>query len=78
MSTDPIRDLLAAVLEAIDLSADLEDYAERLERRAGLAVVVARAALREDPSDILWNVDYLRAQLVAEGAGALGKDGGRS
>lgn len=63
---DPVRDLLAAVLEAIDLPADLEDYAERLERRAGLAVVVARAALREDPSDIPWNVDYLRAQLAAD------------
>lgn len=67
MSTDPIRDLLAAVLEAIDLPADTENYAEQLERRAGIAVVALRAALREDPSGIPWNVDYLRAQLAAEG-----------
>lgn len=67
MSADPIRDLLAAVLEAIDLPADTADYRGRLERRARAALIVARAALQEDPSHIPWNVDYLRAELAAEG-----------
>lgn len=71
---DPIRDLLVAVLEAIDLPADTENYPKRLERRAVLAVVVARAALREDPAGIPWNVDYLRAQLAAEGPADLDDD----
>ncbi|MFE7803332.1 hypothetical protein ACFU51_01395 [Streptomyces sp. NPDC057430] len=64
---DPIRELLAAVLDAIDLPYDADDYDRRIAARAELAVVVARAALREDPADIAWNVDYLRAQLAAEG-----------
>ncbi|MFF2331856.1 MULTISPECIES: hypothetical protein [unclassified Streptomyces] len=69
---DPIRDLLVAVLDAIDVPFDVVDYDRQLGDRARLAVVVGRAALEEDPAGIPWNVDYLRAylraKLAAEGA----------
>ena len=61
-----LRDLLAAVLDALTLPHDLADYDARVLRRAGLALVIAREALAEKPGNLGWNVDYLRAQLVKE------------
>ncbi|MER5892299.1 hypothetical protein [Streptomyces sp. NPDC001876] len=66
MSTlDELRTLLEAVVEAIDVpfpdtGADVEAYRALLDRRAGLAVIVARAALAEKPDAYAWNAAYLR------------------
>ncbi|MFE3495286.1 hypothetical protein ACFXOS_19805 [Streptomyces sp. NPDC059175] len=64
MTRDPLRDLLDAVLDAIDIPHDTPDHAKYLADRAGIAVIVARAALAEDPADIPRNVDYLRSRLA--------------
>lgn len=69
---DPIRELLAAVLEAIDVPHHTPDYERRIVDRSVLALVVARAALAEDPDNMLWNVDYLRTLLAGEQAEAVG------
>lgn len=61
-----LRALLTAVLDALTLPHDLDDYDARVLRRAGLARVVAGEALKEASSNLGWNVDYLRSQLVAE------------
>ncbi|MFD4975631.1 hypothetical protein [Streptomyces sp. NPDC058424] len=67
---DPVRDLLAVVLDAITLPYDAPDYDRRILDRAALARTVATAALAEDPRDLAWNVDYLRGKLRAEQADA--------
>lgn len=70
MSTnDGVRALLDVVLEAIDLPhpatvGDAETYRQILDRRASIALVVARAALSEGPDNIGWNADYLRRKLA--------------
>lgn len=70
-STPPsdLRALLDAVLDAIDIPhpatiGDAEGYQVALDRRASLAIIIARAALAGDPADVGWNVDYLRRTLT--------------
>ncbi|GGS27915.1 hypothetical protein F2B00_00275 [Streptomyces parvus] len=68
-TTDGLRALLAAVLDAIDLPhpatiGDTEAYRAVLDRRAALAVTTARAALAENPDDYGWNADHLRQRLT--------------
>ena len=65
-----LRELLQAVVEALTLPYDDPEYDARILRRAGLARVVASEALSEPPSNLGWNIDYLRHQLVAEQTGA--------
>jgi hypothetical protein len=64
-----LRELLAAVVEALTLPHELEDYDARILRRASLARVVAREALAEKPDSVGWNADYLRVKLRAEERG---------
>ncbi|MFE1543630.1 hypothetical protein ACFW61_24560 [Streptomyces microflavus] len=64
-----LRALLDAVLDAIDIPypatiADDHAYRAVLERRLGLAVITARAALAEEPDSIAWNGGYLRRKLA--------------
>ncbi|MET8478141.1 hypothetical protein ABZV68_13160 [Streptomyces clavifer] len=64
-----MRNLLETVLDAIDLPhpatvGDAAAYHDLLDRRASLALVVARAALAENPADIGWNADHLRQRLT--------------
>ncbi|PVD01324.1 hypothetical protein [Streptomyces sp. CS014] len=64
-----LRALLDAVLAAIDIPhpatiGDTEAYQAALDRRASLAITVARAALAENPDDYGWNADYLRQRLA--------------
>ncbi|WP_030342241.1 hypothetical protein [Streptomyces californicus] len=64
-----IRALLDAVLDAIDIPhpatvGDTEAHQVALDRRASLAIVVARAALAENPDDYGWNAAYLRRKLA--------------
>ncbi|MER5401652.1 hypothetical protein [Streptomyces sp. NPDC002599] len=61
-----VRELLAVVLDAITLPYDTPDYDRRILDRAAHARTVATAALAEDPADIGWNADYLRARLAEE------------
>ncbi|MET8172828.1 hypothetical protein [Streptomyces clavifer] len=65
---EELRTLLEAVVEAIDVpfpdtGADVETYRALLDRRAGLAVIVARAALAEEPDAYGWNAAYLRRKV---------------
>ncbi|MFF5773867.1 hypothetical protein ACFY8V_32780 [Streptomyces californicus] len=65
-----IRALLDAVLDAIDIPhpatiGDTDAYRAVLDRRLGLAVIVARAALVEGPDSVAWNTAYLRRKLEA-------------
>lgn len=69
MSNAALRALLDAVLDAIDIPSpatigDTDSYQIALDRRASLAIVVARGALAEDPADLQWNADYLRRKLA--------------
>ena len=65
-----MRRLLEAVLEAIDfphhpaLTADPAACWSHMEQRASLAVIIARASLAENPDDVGWDADYLRARLA--------------
>lgn len=64
-----VRALLDAVLEAIDIPhpatvGDQDAYRAVLDRRLGLAVIVARAALAEEPDSIAWNTAYLHRKLA--------------
>ncbi|MEU0001515.1 hypothetical protein ABZ069_31815 [Streptomyces microflavus] len=64
-----LRALLDAVLDAIDIPrwatvGDEDAYRAVLDRRLGLAVIVARAALAEEPDSIAWNTTYLRRKLA--------------
>lgn len=65
-----LRDLLAAVLEALTLSHGADDYKKRLVDRAGWAQTTIKGALEEDPAGIGWNADFLRQKLAAEEAAA--------
>ncbi|MGY1453826.1 hypothetical protein [Streptomyces sp. SS8] len=66
----PVRELLAAVLEAIDLPypatiGDSERYREVLERRVMHAAIALRNALHDRPlMDITWDTEYLRERLA--------------
>ncbi|MBT2673973.1 hypothetical protein J7E95_24760 [Streptomyces sp. ISL-14] len=70
MEARDLRALLQVVVEALTLPHDLGDYDARILRRASLARVVAGEALAEQPSNLGWNVDYLRNRLIAEQAEA--------
>ncbi|MFI0932932.1 hypothetical protein ACH4RG_14435 [Streptomyces sp. NPDC021019] len=68
-TTNDVRALLDAVLDAIDIPypATIDDdnaYRAVLDRRLSLAVMVARAALAEEPDSVAWNADYLRRKLA--------------
>ncbi|MCM1976802.1 MULTISPECIES: hypothetical protein [unclassified Streptomyces] len=63
-----LRALLATVVDALTLPYDLDDYDQRLLRRAGLVRVLVSEALKENPDSLGWNVDYLRTKLTAEQA----------
>jgi hypothetical protein len=65
-----LRALLATVVDALTLPYDLDDYDQRLLRRAGLVRVLVSEALKETPDSLGWNVDYLRTKLTAEQADA--------
>ncbi|MFF4166894.1 hypothetical protein [Streptomyces sp. NPDC001741] len=75
---EELRTLLDAVADAIDVPYpdsfdDDEAYRSLLDRRARIAVVVARAALAEEPDAYGWNAAYLRRKIeqhpVTYGAG---------
>lgn len=69
-TTDPIRDLLAAVLEAIDIPhpatiGDGETHDRVLNDRAMHAAVALRSVLDDKPlTDVEWTTEYLRARLA--------------
>ncbi|MHC3471196.1 hypothetical protein ACYF6T_21215 [Streptomyces sp. 7R007] len=67
-----LRDLLAAVLDALTLDYGVDDYGERLKVRAGLAKIVLRDGL-DEADRIGWNADWLRGKLRAEEADAEAK-----
>ncbi|SEP65093.1 hypothetical protein [Streptomyces radiopugnans] len=66
----PVRELLAAVLEAIDLPypatiGDSERYREILERRAMHTAITLRNVLHDRPlMDVAWDTEYLRERLA--------------
>lgn len=67
--TQPVTDLLAAVLEAIDIPhpatvGDTEVRDRILAERAMHTVIALRAIRRDDPMGIEWNTDYLRERLA--------------
>ncbi|MFJ2733703.1 hypothetical protein [Streptomyces sp. NPDC087317] len=67
-SPDEVRDLralLTVVLDAITLPLGTLNYEARILDRADWASFM-RKALDEDPRDLGWNVDFLRAMLDAE------------
>lgn len=66
MSTDPTRQLLLAVVDALTLPYGVPDYDQRILARGAEARSVAAAALTEDPADLDWNTAYLRRKLAAE------------
>ncbi|MGW5126702.1 hypothetical protein ACWEQ7_22130 [Streptomyces sp. NPDC004069] len=70
-----LRALLTVVLDAITLPYGTPNYEARLESRAGWACTM-RKALDEDPRDLAWNVDFLRAKLDAEGKKATQREEG--
>lgn len=67
---DPVRDLLAAVLEALDIPhpatvGDAERHGEVLADRSMHAVIALRNALADEPYlDVEWTTAYLRARLA--------------
>lgn len=69
-SATELRQLLAAVLDALTLPYDTPDYNARILDRAGLARTVVGAVLTEDQPDVGWDTNYLRGKLAAEQADA--------
>ncbi|NUS74905.1 MAG: hypothetical protein HOV70_01725 [Streptomyces sp.] len=65
-----LRDLLAAVLDALTLPYDAADYDKRILDRTALARGVVGPSLAEAPADLAWSTDYLREKLAAEQAEA--------
>jgi hypothetical protein len=70
--TDAVRELLAAVLEAINIPhpatiGDQEAHREVLAGRA-LDAVVALQGVLEDADDPTWSANYLRARLAEKPA----------
>ncbi|MER7927062.1 hypothetical protein ABTY96_28550 [Streptomyces sp. NPDC096057] len=68
-----LRNLLAAVLDALTLPYDADDYQRRLTDRAGWAHTVVKAVVDSNREDIGWNADFLRSKLAAEQADAEAK-----
>lgn len=67
--SDAVRELLAAVLEALDIPSpatigDTETHDRVLNDRAMHAKIALRSALEEGPLDIEWTTSYLREQLL--------------
>ncbi|MFF7754344.1 hypothetical protein ACFZCP_35095 [Streptomyces sp. NPDC007971] len=60
-----LRDLLAAIREALSLPYDADGYELRLLERAAWARTIADAVLDQPGEDIGWNADYLRGKLTA-------------
>lgn len=65
-----LRQLLAAVLDALTLPHDTPGYGQRLAERAMWARIAINGALEENPADIGWEADFLRGRLRAEETGA--------
>jgi hypothetical protein len=63
-----LRELLAAVREALTLPFDTDDYDRRLIARAGWAHTVMAAVLDDTTEDVGWNADFLRSKLTADSA----------
>lgn len=63
-----LRDLLAAVLDALTLDFGVDGYDERIKDRAGFAKLSVADALAE-PDRTGWNADWLRRKLRQEEAG---------
>lgn len=61
-----LRQLLAAVLEAVTLDHDTPDHAHRMQERADWVRATLKGALAEDPAGIGWHADFLRSRLRAE------------
>jgi hypothetical protein len=62
-----LRELLAAVLDALTLDYGVDGYDERIKERSGLAQVVIRDGL-DERDRIGWNADWLRSKLREEEA----------
>ncbi|MFJ4829867.1 hypothetical protein ACIP79_08125 [Streptomyces sp. NPDC088747] len=67
--SDPTRDLLAAVLEALDIPhpatvGDSETHDRILSDRACHAKIALRAVLDDKPLGIEWTTQYLRERLA--------------
>jgi len=62
-----LRNLLAAVLDALTLDYAVDDYDQRIKDRAGIAKVVVRDVL-DAPDRGGWNADWLRSKLREEEA----------
>lgn len=63
-----LRDLLAAVLDALTLDHGVDGYDQRISERAGIAKVIVREALAAGPAEFGWNADWLRQKLREEEA----------
>lgn len=74
-SARDLRNLLEAVLEALAVPHDADDYRRRLDARAGWAAATIKGALADDPADIGWNADFLRSKMDAEQAEATRRAG---
>lgn len=61
-----LRALLEAVLEAVTLPHDADNYTRHIEDRAGWVFACVKGALEDDPADIGWNADFLRQKLIEE------------
>lgn len=64
--TDPIRELLQAVLDTIDIPLSTPNYDRHLYLSVTRALVAGRAAIEGDPATIPSHVDHLRAKLAEE------------
>jgi hypothetical protein len=68
--TQEVRELLAAVLEAVDIPhpatvGDTEAHDRILNGRATHAVIALRSALEETPvTELEWTTQYLRERLA--------------
>jgi hypothetical protein len=68
-----LRQLLAAVREAVALDCDTPDYDQRMSDRLILVRVVVGSVLDDPSEDPGWNADWLRSKLAAEQADAEAK-----
>jgi hypothetical protein len=65
-----LRALLEVVLDAITLPYGTHDYDRRMRERASWVRTTVRAALDESPTELGWNVDFLRSRMITEQAEA--------
>ncbi|MDX3068814.1 hypothetical protein PV518_42870 [Streptomyces sp. ND04-05B] len=65
-----LRQLLAVVLDALNIPHGTPGYDRRLAERAMWARIAIKGALEENPADIGWEADFLRGRLRAEETGA--------